>query len=421
MPLRFAASCLGFCFVFGVSIHAADWPQWLGPQHNGHVPVGEPVPTKLPDEPKVIWRLKIGDGVASPVIARDVVYYLDNQTNREVLHAVGAADGKEIWRADLDQVARDSQSVPGPRCTPVTDGVRVYAQSMKGELHCLDTGHGNLVWRVNFAKDFGAPPCVGEVGTAPGATRHGNTASPVIDGDRLYAMVGAPGGSVVAFEKSTGRVIWKSQDDIAGYAAPVITEIAGERILVAFTVDGLMGLALNDGRLLWRVPMQTAYGRHAVTPVVVGDMVLAGSYTFGLIGVRVTRDGANWLASREWVSKESAVNFACPVSVGEYVYGLGPNKNIFCVEAKTGKRAWSKEGLINTSADNAFAGLLAMGGNILVLNDTGELVLFSADNKGFTEQGRVQVCGRNWCNPAYAGGRLYLRDARELLCVSLLP
>ena len=118
------------------------------------------------------------------------------------------------------------------------------------------------------------------------------------------------------------------------------------------------------------------------------------------------------------------MNFASPVAVGEYLYGLGPTKNIVCVEIPTGKLVWSKVGYINTSADKAHAAFLVMGKNILLSTDGGELVLFAADPNECKEISRAQVCGLNWCNPAYADGKLYLREGvkstGDLLCLDLL-
>ena len=123
----------------------------------------------------------------------------------------------------------------------------------------------------------------------------------------------------------------------------------------------------------------------------------------------------------KWETKEATLNFASPVAVGEHLYGLGPTKNVFCLEAKTGKLSWSKEGYFSTSAEKAHAAFVVMGRNILMLTDTGELVLFAANPAEFKELGRAQVCGVNWCNPAYADGKLFLRDAKELVCVDLMP
>ena len=118
------------------------------------------------------------------------------------------------------------------------------------------------------------------------------------------------------------------------------------------------------------------------------------------------------------------MNFSSPVAAEQYLYGLGPDKNLVCVEIPTGNLMWSRGGYFVTSADKAHASFIVMGKNVLALTDGGQLVLFAADPKEFKEIGRAQVCGLNWCNPAYADGRLYVRDgikgAGELFCVELM-
>jgi outer membrane protein assembly factor BamB len=372
-----------------------------------------------------LWRIKVGEGLASPVLAGGRVYCFDNPNGKETLHAIDAATAGEFWRKEIDEPFRDMQGPSGPRCTPVVDGDRVYALSCRGELQCLNTTDGRRVWRTNFTGDFGAV-FIGEKGSAAGATRHGNNGSPLVDGDFLYACVGGTNGAgVVCFEKHTGRVVWKSQNDQAGYAAPVIATVAGKRQLICFTVEGLIGLDPKDGRLFWRVPIKTALGRHVTTPVVYNDVIVAGSHQAGLAGVRVSLDATGFKAEQAWLSKESAMNFASPVTVGKYLYGLGPEKNVICVDIETGRQLWSQAGIIATSADKAHAAILVMRNRILILTDGGQLVLMAADPREFREFGRAQVCAMNWCNPAYADGRLYVRDGirgdGELACVALLP
>ena len=368
--------------------------------------------------------MKIGEGLASPVVAGGRVYYFDNVAGKETLHAIDAATARELWRAEIDGTFSDMQGPSGPRCTPVVDGDRVYAQSCKGELKCLNVADGKVIWRVNYTNDFDAV-FIGEKGSAPGASRHGNNGSPLVDGDFLYASVGGTNGAgVVCFNKRSGKVVWKSQNDQAGYAPPVIATVAGMRQLICFTVDGLIGLAPGDGRLLWRVPIKTAFARHVTTPVVCDDIVVVASHQVGLLGTRILKTGDDFKAEQAWLSKEAAMNFSSPVAVGKFLYGLGPARNLVCVEIPTGKTQWSKEGYFTTSADKSYAGFIVMGNNILTLTDGGQLVLFDADPEQFKEAGRAQVCAMNWCNPAYADGRLYLRDgikgAGELLCVSLV-
>jgi len=278
---------------------------------------------------------------------------------------------------------------------------------------------------VNFLRDFksGAPA---EAGVNKGAQRHGFTAAPWIEGNRLIALVGdTHGAGVVCFDKLTGNVLWKSQNDRAGNAAPIVARLAPPEPpqIVAFTVEGLIGLNLETGALLWRIPITTTYGRHVMTPVVVDGIVMVASKEEALIGVTPTPDpsGGGWKAPIAWEAKEILVNFSSPVAVAGHLYGLGPERNLFCVDARTGKVLWSKGGFATQSAEKSHLALVAVGDRLLALTETGELVLVAADPAAYRELGRTQACGSNWCNPAYVDGRLYLRDAKELICLQLTP
>jgi outer membrane protein assembly factor BamB len=403
---------------------AADWAQWRGPNRDGHVPMGEKVPTSLAGEIKPRWRIPVGEGFSSPVVAGGAsagrVFYSDLQEGKEVMHAVEAATGQELWRTPLDAMFKDDWG-QGPRCTPVVDSPRLFAQSCRGELQCLSTDQGRLLWHKNYVQDFGAI-FMGETGPAAGATRHGNTGPPVVDGNHLIAQAGGLNGAgLVCFNKTSGEVVWKSQNDTAGNAAPVMANLGGTRQVISFTALGLVGVDARDGTLLWRVPVNTRLGRHVITPVVVDDLVIVGSYQVGLVAVRVARDGSTFKAEPAWTSKELATNFSSPVAAGGYVYGVGPRQNVYCVDARTGRSAWSQTGLLRAGGDRAFATFIVMDKNILMLSDSGELILFAADPTRFELVGRTQACGVTWCSPAYADGRLYLRDAKTLLCVDLTP
>jgi outer membrane protein assembly factor BamB len=412
--------CLALA-ALGTPSHAADWPQWRGPERTGHAAPDATLVERLPAEPKTVWRIKATEGLASPVVAAGRAFLFENHGGKETLRAVDAATGAEVWRATIDAVFSDSQGPSGPRCTPVVDGDRVYAQSCRGELQCLSTADGRKLWGVNYTKDFGAV-FTGEKGAAQGASRHGNNGPPVVGGGRIYVQAGSAGGAgLVCLDKKTGAVIWKSQNDVAGYAAPLVVPVAGTPQFLSFTADGLVALDPANGDLRWRFPVKTAFSRHAATPVVLDDMVVISSHQVGLIGLRASKAGIQ----QAWLNKEAAVNFASPVAVGNFLYGLGPRKNVECVDIRSGEIQWSKEGWWTTSADKSYGSFVVLGRNILTLTDGGTLILFAADPKECREISRVQVCGANWCNPAYVDGRLFLRDGMrqtgEWLCVSLLP
>lgn len=409
----------------GPGIRAADWPQFRGPERTGFLPVAPGLPAQLPSSLPVAWRVKAGEGFASPVVAAGQVYLFDNQEGRETLRALAASDGRELWRAAVDECFKDSQGPPGPRCTPVVDGDRVYAQSCRGELHCLSVADGKKLWGVNFSRDFGAV-FIGEKGNAPGATRHGNNGSPLVDGDLLYASVGSTNGAgMVAFDKRTGAVKWKSGNEVAAYAPPVISRTWRPRQLVNFMADAVLGFDPDTGRQLWRFPLKTAFARHVMTPLLYEreNLVVIGSHQTGLIGVRVKAEGGGYVAAEAWRRMEAAPNFASGFWFARSYYGLGPSRNLVCVDLATGTMRWSQDSWISSSADKAHAGFVFDASRALALLDDGQLILWEPRPAGYRELGRTQVCGVNWCQPAVADGRLYVREGLkgpgQLICLGL--
>ncbi len=416
LPLLRAVLALGLGTLW---LHSADWPQWRGPERDGHATTGDPLPRHLAAEPSVAWRVPAGPGLASPIVASGKVFVFDAQDGQETLRALDRSTGKELWRQAVDAPFTDSQGPTGPRCTPMADGGFVYAVSCRGELQCRKVTDGTLVWRTSYTADFSAV-FIGEKGAAQGATRHGNNGTPLIDGHRLIACVGSTNGaSVVAFEAKTGKVLWKSQNDIAGYAAPLVATLAGVRQYVCFTADGVIGLECDSGRLLWRYGMKTSFGRHAATPVVAGDRVIVSSHQAGLIALQIRSGAGEQSVEGVWTNRDAAMNFSSPIRVNQTLYGLGPARNLVALDVSTGQIGWSQDGWFTSPKDKAHAGFLTDGSAVLVLTDGGELGLYSADPAGWKELGRAQVAGSNWCNPAWSGGHLFLRDAKSWICLDL--
>ena len=406
-------------FFLSVSVDSfsADWPHQRGPQQNGIMSPGSIDSLHLKDEPEILWKEAVADGYAAPIIVKDIVIYGDLQRGKETYTAIKLGDAKPLWKDVLDSPHRDGFGT-GPRCAPVSDGEIVLLQSCKGELHCLDLLSGDLQWSKNYTKDFGSL-YIGEKGNALGASRHGYTASPFIDGDHVIALAGGKGAGIVCLNKNNGKVTWKSQDDQAAFSPPIVTTLAGIKQVVCFTVKGLVGVDRADGKLLWRVPLSTSYGRHVVAPTIYNDMVIVGSHEVGLIAVKVTAKGKELIAEESWkLGKDMAPNFASPICMGDNLYLLA-KKQVLCIDAKTGKLAWSKDGNVKTSAGQAFAAFVGLKDQVMMLNDMGELILFEADPGSYKETGRVQVCGKNWCHPAYSNGKLLIRDSRKLICLDL--
>ena len=406
-----------FLFLTNAS-RGGDWPQWLGPRRDGHAAADTPAIEKLAPELKVVWRKKIGGGFSSPVVAGGKLVFFDENGQAEVAHLLDAKTGAEIWSAAIGDVYKDEWGA-GPRSTPAMDGEGVFVQTCKGEFRCLDLANGRVVWGVSFERDFGAK-FLGSRPSEGGAVQRGNNGSSLLDEDAIIVPVGATNGAtLVCFSKANGRVLWKAGNDEMAYSSPVAATLAGVKQIVALTADHLMGVEREHGTILWRVPFRTEARRHAATPVIFGDTVIVNSHTFGLAGTKIVREGGIIRAVPLWTNQELKINLSTPVRVGDYLYGQGPGQTYFCADAGTGQTKWQAPWFGAKGTENSST--IALGKNLLALTDIGELVLLAAQPDHYTELSRVQVCGKNWNFPACADGRIYVRDARELICYDLRP
>jgi outer membrane protein assembly factor BamB len=397
-----------------VVTNAADWPQWRGPNRDGHA---AGTLTSLPKEIKPVWKNAIGPGFSAPIVANGKLIYLDDQSEQEVAHCLTAATGKEIWNAAYAAAEGDEWG-SGPRTTPFVDGDRVYFQSMNGEFRCLNIADGKVLWGFPFKKYGIGFSTKSADGTA---ARRGNNGSGVIDGNYVYVPIGAKGASIVCFDKLKGKEIWKTGDDEAAYSSFVVATLAGTKQLVVFTADALMGLDLKSGQQLWRVPFKTVAKRHAASPVIDGDTITVNSQTIGLVRTKVSKSDSGFSTSQVWVNKPLTINLATPVLLDGHLYCYGPIRttDYVCVDAATGELKWRHGGFGVGKDQTDYASTIAIGKNLLVLTYDGQLVLIAANPAQYTELGRVQVCGKTWSHPAYVDGKLYLRDGRELQCLDL--
>jgi len=393
-------------------LSGADWPQWRGVDRTGHTT--DPLPASLPTSVTPLWRLPLGHGYAGPVLGSGMLVVLDDAGGQETAHGLDPKTGARRWSTPLGENYVD-EFEPGPRCTPVIFEDRLYAQTARGEFRCLRLTDGQTLWRTNF-KDLGMvwnPERNTGIGAA---NRRGNTGSPLVSKDRVLVQVGSTNGaSIVAFEPRTGRLLWKSQDDLTAYTSPVLAEVAGRPQFITATCNGLLALAPEDGRVLWRVPFRSLANRHVLTPIVLGDTVYFASHSTGLRAVRVRRDGEGFQADEAWLNPKLRLNLSTPVAVGGHLYGLGAAKDYVSINTRDGSVDWSQPGFGDVAAT------LASGSRLLVLTDLGELLLLAANPERYEELGRVQVTGKTYVHPAYADGVLYVRDPRELQAIRLTP
>jgi len=395
---------------------AGDWPQWHGPTRDCRVPEGDPTPISFPADLGAVWKIPVGGGFSSPVVAGGKLVYLDENGQKEVAHLIEAKSGKEIWNVPFADRFEDEWGA-GPRSTALFDGNRVYALSCNGEFRCLSLADGKGIWGTSFDKDFGVK-FLGSKANTGTATRRGNNGSCLVEGDGVIVPVGSTeGATLVCFDKLKGKVMWKSGNDEAAYSAPLVATLAGVKQIVYLSGDSLAGYALANGKILWRVPLKTDAKRHACSPAIVGDTITVNSHTFGTICFRIVKAGDGLKAEQVWANRDLKTNLATAVAVDNHFYNQGGNRDYVSFDAKTGTIKWAQTGFGQGRKD--YSSTIVAGRNLLVLTEEGTLLLLKADPAKYNELGRAQVCGNTWSFPAYANGKLYVRDGRQLACYNL--
>jgi outer membrane protein assembly factor BamB len=393
-----------------ISIAATDWPQWLGPSRDAHAGAGEKLLEKISPDLTPVFRLPIGTGFSGPVVAGDRLVYVDGVGEEEVAHCVDLKSTKEIWKQPFAKKYTDEWG-SGTRATPIIDGDRVYAQSCNGEFRCFELASGKTIWGASFEKDFGVK-FLGSKANEGTAARRGNNGSPVIDRDLIFVPVGqTDGASLVAFNKNTGKVVWKSGTDEAAYSSPIVADIAGVRQVVHFNAEALIGYNRDDGKILWRTPVVTNAKRNTMTPVIIGDNIVVNTHTVGMISFLISKDGDKLTAKESWKNKDVKINLCTPALVGGFLYCHGPNRNYVCVDASNGQVKWTQNGF-----GEQVSSTIAVDDKLVVVSDSGELFILKANPERYQELARFQVCGKTWDFPAFANGKLYVRDQREIAC-----
>jgi glucose dehydrogenase len=406
---------LTLLLLVSVPVLAEDWPQWLGPRRDGSS-MEKIKPWK--GDLKVLWRNAVSAGHSSPVIAGGKVYLFTRVKDKqaEQLTAYDAKTGKPLWDTPYPRAFFASPFGTGPQATPVVAGGRVYTFGATGVLACFDAEKGSLKWQVDTLKKFGAKNLF-----------FGMACSPLVEGDRVIVNVGGPkDASVVAFNKDNGEKVWGSLNDRPSYSSGIALGKGKERQVVFLTAKGVRSLNPTDGKLFWEVPLVDKLSESSMTPVRVGDVLLASSVTFGMMGLQLSTKDDKPAAKQIWTNKTLTCYFSTPIPVGkDHVYmvtGVASllktvTSTLRCVEVKTGKELWNKPKIGRYHA----AMLRTADDKLLLLSDLGNLILLDPDPKQYRELARSKV-GKGeqiWAHPAVSDGRLYLRDEKELICLQL--
>ena len=382
---------------------AADWPNFRGPDHNGisqetawRADWGDAVP-------KTLWKTSVGMGSSSVVIAEGRAYTMGNHGETEAeetdtVYCFNAATGEVIWTHSYLCPLVPKYYEGGTLSTPTVDGKVVYTLSKVGDLFCLDTISGKVIWEQQLNRDLGfALP-----------TWH-FSGSPLVVGDKLILNMGSAGA---AFDKRTGELLWDNGKEPCGYATPVPATIEGTECVVICGADSILGVRISDGELLWRYPFFNKHKATTADAIVFENEVFAScAYGRGCVKIRISGDQVTTVFDNTVMRNLQS----CSVLWEGYVYGFDETR-LKCIDFKDSHEQWNAKGMGKGSLS------LSADGRILVMSDNGELVIAKANPGAFDVIGRTRVLPRSNCRtaPVLSNGRIYLRNGKgDLVCLDV--
>ncbi len=434
----FAAGSLAITLLLslgGASLRAEDWPEFRGKGRQGiwtETGILERFPaTGL----KVLWRTPIKAGFSGPAVADGRVFVMDyTETQRmrgtERALALDEKTGKILWTREWPAAYPGVYHPIGPRATPTVDVDRVYFAGADGKLFCLRAATGETVWMRDFMAEYHAE-----------ISAWGFSSSPLVDGDRLIALVGGPPDArVVAFDKMTGKEIWRAlpMNSEIGVASPIIIEAGGARQLIIWYDGAVSSLDPVTGKVYWQQPYKVGAAMSIATPVRSGSFLFFTNFYNGslMLSLDETRPASTvlWKGSSSSEIQTDGLHSVngTPMIVGDHVYGVCSYGQFRCLLAKSGQRVWESQALTKERTRWASAFLIRHGDRVFANNDRGELVILKLSPDGYQEVSRTELIkptttptsrralgALNWSEPAYANKRIYARNDEEIICASL--
>jgi outer membrane protein assembly factor BamB len=356
----------------------------------------------------------LGGGYSSLCIAGDRLYTLVTRGGRESVVCLNASTGKEQWLTPVTATYIDGQRQgAGPRATPTYEGGKLYCLFPAGDLVCVDTGGGRIEWRANILEATGA-------GTHGNLTYYwGMSASPLVEGELVIVQ---PGGrqnnSVAAFDKQSGKLVWKVGSDPPGYGSPIAVATHGRRHIIAVTGSSVVSVEPKSGDLLWRYEWGNQYNCNCATPLWVDrSLFVSSAYGTGCTRLETAGSGSKTGVTEVWRNRDLQNQFATSMVIDGSIYGphgdLG-GITFRCLDWKTGKLNWAARGPGKCS-------LIAVEKHLICVSETGTITLVKADPSEYVEQGTLDglLTRKAWPPPALSRRRLYVRDESDLVCVDL--
>ncbi len=414
--------------IFGLGILAAsaatapsEWGPFRGPNHNG-TSEALPISNWKSASLKKVWSSETPTGFSSFAVAGGKAYTIvtgesDGNTG-EVLVCFDAVKGKELWTKPLGVISKydgggndgtpDNKGGDGPRSTPIVNEGKVYAIDANLHVYCLDAATGSPVWDHDVLKE-----------NAGVQIKWQNAASPVIDGNILMMCGGGAGEALIGFDKTTGKIVWKGEDDKMTHATPVIADIHGVHQCIFFTQKGLVAVTPADGKVLWRADFPFKVST-AASPVVYEDVVYCSAgYGVGAGAFKINKSASGFESEQLWRRENECFNhWSTPVVKDGYLYGMFSFKQygkgpLACVNIRTGEDIWKEDGF-------GPGQLILSGDKLIAVSDKGEVVIAEANPKKYVELKREDVLdGKVWSYPVLAYNHIYARSTTEGVCLEI--
>ncbi len=383
---------------------ATEWPQWRGPDRDGHAP-GSPWSSTL-ENIEMKWRIPLGKGYPGPLIADDRVFVVETVDDETVgVRALTRTTGAQLWstrwsgEGSVPFFARSNGD--WVRSTPAWDGEVLYVGDMSEVLVALDGASGDELWRVDFPARFDTP-----------VPNFGYASSPLVIGDFLYAQAA---NSLVKLDKRTGTTIWRSLEIEPGmgsngaFSSPIVATLAGREQLVVLNRHILYGVEPEAGSVLWDMPLPHFRGMHILTPQIWGDTIFTSPYRQRSYRVDIRAEDGALSASEAWTNKATGY-MSSPVVLGDHAYMHLGNGRIDCIDLATGESRWRSE-----QRFGKYWSMVWRDDRILALDSDGALYLVAANPQRFELLDGLQVADEEtWGHLAVSGEDIFVRELEAI-------
>lgn len=405
--------------------NSQDWPDWRGVNRDGVWEASGIVEKFDSDVIELKWSVPMGPGYSGPTVSRGRVYVTDRVERPSQAERVLCFDeetGEQIWVFQYDCVYNVGYPA-GPRASVVINEGKAYSLGTMGHLFCFNAESGRVLWQKDLNTEYKIDMPIWGIASTP----------LVVDEKIIVHVSGSNNACVVAFNKDTGKEIWRNLDDRAGYSAPVIIEKNGVRVLVNWTEHSLSGLDPGSGEVYWRIPWTTGSGMSIATPVLYKDHIFVSAFYSGSLLVKLGEDykTAEKVWQREGESERETDALHCvmntPVILDDFIYGVDSYGELRCLEFSSGDRVW--EDLTAVKSDRwANIHFIQKGDKTWMFNEHGELLITELSPEGFTEISRAKLIeptrkqlgrGVTWSHPAFANKHVFIRNDERLVCADL--